>query len=149
MESVQTKDSIQVEAGNWLLLQDAAKWAKWLAIAGFLFLGGLVYLGARSLYTLAIAPTKDPVLRELAATTSVVSLLSILFLYFPFRWLYRFGTTMKKAGRETAVTSLTISLMSLRAFFRYLAIWLFLLILLYVIFVAVAGFASLLNWGAH
>lgn len=149
MESANSKDSIQVEAGNLLLLQDAAKWARWLAIAGYLFLVGLVYLGIRSANTLFFLPVKDPVVRELAATSCVGAILSCLFLYFPFRWLYRFGSHMKKAGQEANLSSLTISLICLRAFFRYLTIWLFLLIGLYVVFVTITGVASMLKWGAH
>lgn len=149
MESVKTNKAIQVEAGNWLLLQDAAKWARWLAIAGFLLLTGLIYLGARSAYAFVfIRGLKEPD-QQIALSTIVITLLSSLFLYFPFRWLYRFGIHLKKAGKEENTSSLTISLLCLRAFFRYLAIWIFLIIGLYIIFVAVTGMASLMKWGAQ
>ncbi len=138
---------IQVEAGNWLLLKDASKWARWLAIGGFLLIIGLIYLGARSAYLLIFLPNQPVANRELAASASVISLISSIFLYFPFRWLYRFGSQMKKAGQETNASSLTVALLCLRAFFRYLAIWIFLTIGLYVVFIVVTGIASMLNWG--
>lgn len=147
MQAETAKNRIEVEAANWLLLQDAARWARWLAIAGYLFLIGLVYLGARSVYSLLVVPPKEDALKELAATTSVLSLLGVLFFYFPFRWLYRFGIHLKKIANEGNASSLTISLLCLRSFFRYLAIWTFLLIGLYVVFVVFTGIASMLGWG--
>ncbi|HEY8398584.1 MAG TPA: hypothetical protein VIK80_11640 [Flavihumibacter sp.] len=149
MEPVKQKDSIQVEAGNLNLLQDAAKWARWLAIAGFLLLVGLVYLGARSLYMLFFVEGLKSEQVHLAIYGAVITLLSGLFLYFPFRWLYRFGVHTHKAGKEGNAASITIALLCLRAFFRYLALWIFLLIGFYVIFIAVTGLASIMKWGAQ
>jgi hypothetical protein len=149
MEAESSKNRIEVEAGNWLLLQDAAKWARWLAIAGYLFLIGLIYLGLRSVYTLVVLQVKEETVRDLAATTSIASLLGVLFLYFPFRWLYRFGFHLKRMTGQENSTSLTISLLCLRSFFRYLTIWTFLVIGLYAIFVLFTGIASMLGWGAQ
>lgn len=149
MEAESSKKRIEVEAGNWLLLQDAAKWARWLAISGYLFLIGLIYLGLRSVYTLVVVQVKEEAVRDLAATTSIASLLGVLFLYFPFRWLYRFGFHLKRMTGQENSTSLTISLLCLRSFFRYLAIWTFLVIGLYAIFVLFTGIASMLGWGAR
>ena len=149
MEAESSKNRIEVEAGNWLLLQDAAKWARWLAIAGYLFLIGLVYLGVRSVYTLVVLQVKEEAARDLAATTSIVSLLGVLFLNFPFRWLYRFGFHLKRMAGQENSTSLTISLLCLRSFFRYLAIWTFLIIGLYAAFILFTGIASILGWGAQ
>ena len=149
MEPVKQRDSIQVESGNLTLLQDAAKWARWLAIAGFLLLVGLVYLGARSLYTLFFVEALKASEQQVALYGAVITLLSGLFLYFPFRWLYRFGVHTRKAGKEENAASITIALLCLRAFFRYLGLWIFLLIGFYVIFIAVTGLASIMRWGAQ
>lgn len=149
MKTDNSKNRIEVEGSNWHLLQEAAKWARWLAIAGYLFLIGLLYLGIRSVYTLVAVPAKETAARDLAATTSMITLLGVLFLYFPFRWLYRFGFQLKRMADQENSTSLTISLLCLRSFFRYLAIWTFLIIGVYAVFVAFTGIASMLGWGAR
>lgn len=131
------------------LFREAARWARWLAIAGFIFIAGLLYISFRAGYSWVTAPEADIYLSEMARLTCFSTLFGGIFLYFPFKWLLKFGEYGRKISAENSAAQVAIALAALRSLFRYLAIWLLIIIVLYGLFLAITAIASIMQFGKY
>ncbi|PWT76969.1 MAG: hypothetical protein C5B59_05225 [Bacteroidetes bacterium] len=134
-------------------LNDTAKWAKFLAILGFVWCGFIVIMGvfAGSVFAMMIsrfstygaAEVPVPASSGFAFTLIYVAVAVVSF--FPCLYLFRFATRLKRALSSNDQELLSASLRNQRLYFRYLGILaiiflgLFVLyMILLVIFLAVA-----------
>ncbi|HKZ67191.1 MAG TPA: DUF5362 family protein [Chitinophagaceae bacterium] len=112
-------------------LAEAAKWAKFLSIIGFISCGFLVLIGIffgsfMSMFSSQYGnnpyselPTSSP---EFGAAMAVVYIIIALIYFFPCLFLFRFATKMKAALASNDQEVLNTSFQNLKASFRYVGI---------------------------
>ena len=132
---------ITVDSAGRNYLKDAARWAKFLAIAGFIFCALFLTFSLVSLTSdLRDLDRKAPAVasrysRPYFISGLIPAYVGIALLYFfPCFFLLRFATRAEKALRDNDGHLLTRSFKSMRALYRFLGI----LLILGIIFFAVA-----------
>jgi hypothetical protein len=112
-------------------LESAGKWAKFLAILGFIGVGLLACAG---LWLLTIAPAIKTPTEDARPDAPLISFMGFPFLIIagiilvPCFYLYRFSTHAQLAIRDGDSEAITESLRYLRAHFRFIGILMLLLI---------------------
>lgn len=102
-------------------LSEAAKWARFLAILGFI-LCGLMALGSFFLGTIiseAMMTYTGNAGAFGGAAFTIMYLGIALLLFFPTLYLYKFATKVKNAVRSNDQQALDISLKNLKSFFKF------------------------------
>jgi uncharacterized RDD family membrane protein YckC len=125
-----------------VLLDETRKWAKFLAILGFIFCGLMVLVGL--VFTMFI----DTMAPEAAGIFPPVLMFVIYFLmallyFFPSLYLYKFAERARLAIVSKNADTLTGAVSSLRDCFRYLGIVSIIVMIIYAIGFAIA-FVSML-----
>jgi ATP/ADP translocase len=131
-------------------LSDAARWAKFLAIIGFIMCGLIVIVGlfAGTIFERMYSSRyegldggRDISMRGLGAVASVVYILIALLYFFPCLFLFNFASKMKTALLSNDQDILNVSFQNLKKTFRYLGVLTIIVIAFSVILflVAVAG----------
>lgn len=110
-------------------LAETAKWARFLAIAGFIGCGLLVLFG---FFFTSIVPNyrssysslgnDEAVNAIIKVTTAVMYTIAAVLWFFPLLFLYRFATRMKAALLADDQTNLNESLRNLKKSFRFVGI---------------------------
>lgn len=136
MEEVST-DWIILNRSARVEIRSAAKWAKFLAIIGFVFSGFFILLG------IVIGPILSGVSSMLGEGSPLGSFPTTIFLfiygfiaviYFIPCWLlYKFAVNTENALRENTSEKLTESLTSLRRFFKFVGIMMIVILSLYIL----------------
>jgi len=118
---------LQVDQSSMSYLKDAARWARFLAIVGFIFCGLFVLFAI-------LAGTALSGLFNTMGTTSTfaggigagmiafIYIVIALLNFFPCLYLYNFGTRMKVALRNNDQEQLIVSFKNVRAFFRFVGV---------------------------
>lgn len=116
---------LQVDHNTMSYLRDAARWAKFLAIAGFIFCGLFVVVailvlsllsslfnsvGAQGVYGIGALPI------------AFVYVLIAVLNFFPCLYLYNFATRMQTALRSNDQEQLNTSFRNMRAFYRFVGV---------------------------
>jgi hypothetical protein len=115
---------LQIDHNSTQYLKDAARWAKFLAVVGFIFCGLIV------LFAIIFAVAGATFLSSLGSGASamgggIVATFYILFgllYFFPCLYLYNFAGRAQAALRSNDQDQLNISFRNLRALFRFLGI---------------------------
>lgn len=131
--------SLQIDDTGANALFQTAKWARFIAIVGFVMLGLLVMVGlfAGSLLSLAGSQIGSGSAVP-AATFSFLYIAMALLYFFPLLYLYRFGTKMKEALVNNNQEKLNDSLLNIKSCFKFLGIMTIVLLAVYaLIFVGV------------
>jgi hypothetical protein len=125
-------------------LSESARWAKFIAIVGFIFcvfmVMGAIFMGAM-LSTMGSGIPGFPA----AASGGLISTLYLIFallFFFPNLFLFRFGSQIQQSIRLNEQARLQTSLKNLKAYFRFVGILYIVIISLYVlafIFLIFAG----------
>jgi len=130
-------------------LQEASRWAKFLAIVGFVFCGilAIVALFAGSLLGSIMDRFGSPASGFLGSAFFTIIYLGFALLYFfPCLYLYRFGSRAQLALKNNDNEQMTSSFRNLRSCFRFLGILTIIILSFYalvlVIGVIVAALAS-------
>ncbi|MBL7698654.1 MAG: hypothetical protein JNK79_10855 [Chitinophagaceae bacterium] len=115
-------------------LNDAAKWAKFLAIIGFIFCILIVLAG---LFAGSMMGALYPSLGGGAAAAGAgffafFFIVLALVYFFPCLYLYRFASQVQSAIRSNEQTKLQNSLKNLRAHYRYVGILMIIMLVFYV-----------------
>jgi len=105
-------------------LSEVAKWAKFMAILGFVMLGLMMLVG------LAMGTFMSPMLGEASELTGGLSagffmiyfLIVALIYFFPLLYLYRFAKNMQTAIAADDQASLAISFKNLKSCYKFLGI---------------------------
>jgi hypothetical protein len=113
-------------------LGDTARWAKFLAIVGFIFCALIVIVAifAGSIFSAMFGRmggqmgtnSLDGVGAAGGAFIAVLYILIALLYFFPLLYLYNFATKMRAALRSNDQVQLTASLRNLKACFRFIGV---------------------------
>lgn len=115
---------LTIDANGRFFLAEAARWARFLAILGFVFLGlGVI----TSLFMLAgagtgIAMSGGGFLPGQGLMLGVFYLVILAIYFFPIYFLYQFGTNTRRALDDNNQPALTEALRFLRSHYRFLGI---------------------------
>lgn len=126
-------------------LKEAARWARFLAIFGFVVMGIVVLagIGLTTYFSALMATELGPM--GGAILPAVYILFSLLY-FFPCLYLFRFARKTRSAILASDATLLEAGFKNLKAFFRYMGMLLIILLAFYaiaiVIGVVAASFAS-------
>lgn len=120
-------------------LLETAKWARFLAIIGFICVGLLVISGffMGAIMSSLSAMTGNYGSNPLGAISGIfigsIYLVIGLLYYFPIKYLYDFGTKVKKAITITDQNLFTEALLKLKAHYRYIGILMIIMLCFYVL----------------
>jgi len=111
-------------------LAEAAKWAKFLAIVGFVVCGLIVVIGifAGSFLSMMSGVYADEYRGSSALTRGMGAFMAVLYIgmailfFFPYLFLFRFANHMKAALNTNDQHTLNSSFQNLKIMFRYVGI---------------------------
>jgi uncharacterized membrane protein YjgN (DUF898 family) len=136
---------LQIDTGNTPYLYNAAKWAKFLAIMGFIFCALMLifalfastllstYLNQMDANTPGIS--SFPVTGGILATVYIVM---ALVYFLPCLFLYNFGAKMQNALKYNDQIHLNTSFKNLKSFFKFWGILLIIIICIYALTITLA-----------
>ena len=143
--------ALQVDGGNIPYLTEAAKWAKFLAIMGFIFCALFVLLGifAGSIMSGFMGQTSSSFGSEasgLAAMgTGVIAavyiILALIYLI-PCIYLFNFASKMQTALRNNDQVNLNTSFRNLKSCFKFWGIMMIIILCFYAIVLTIAMLGS-------
>ncbi len=135
-KSITTSENIVLNDQIKKFILEMAKWAKFLAILGYIALG-LAVLGIISILTFTAGMGGGSV----GATESLIFIayFVVLLLYFlPIHYLYKAASRLKRGLESNEETTVTSGFESLKAHYKFIGIFTIVLISLYLL-AAVAG----------
>lgn len=146
---------LQVSAAARDYLRVAAKWAMFLSIIGFIFvglavLGGLMFMAMGSAFESAeempgMSGGMNPFAMFGGFTIGLIYFIIAIIYFFPVFYLYKFASKMKAALNANNNDELTSSFESLKSHYKFLGIFTLIFIILYIliiIFAIVGGVAA-------
>jgi hypothetical protein len=116
-------------------LSETAKWAKFLAILGFIMLGLFVILmlvGGAAAFT-TFNDMGMGYSSGFGATQIVIALIILALAVIPYVYLYRFAVKMQVALRNNDQANLTASFANLKSCYKYVGIFTIVILSLYLI----------------
>jgi hypothetical protein len=118
--------TLQVDHNGSAFLKEAAKWAKFLGILGFIFcafflLFGLFYGSVMSSSSRVGGPRGGVVAMSGAAFTVFYIACAVLF-FFPYLFLYNFGAKMQMALRANDQDQLNLGFKNLKSHLKFIGI---------------------------
>jgi len=127
-------------------LGETAKWAKFLAILGFVFCGLIVLVGlfAASFLSAAMGKFGGEGSMMSGAALSFIYVLFALVYFFPCLYLYNFASKMQVALRNNDQQQLTQSFKNLKSCYKFLGILMIVILSIYVLIfiIAIIGIGS-------
>lgn len=129
---------LQLDQPSTAYLGEAAKWAKFLAIIGFVFCGLMIVM---ALFAGSIMGTMMTSMGGSSASMfgsgfiTVIYLLLTAIYFFPCLYLYRFASQMQTALHNNEQGRLQASFKNLKACFRFMGILFIVLICMYVLMI--------------
>ncbi len=126
-------------------LKETGKWATFLSIVGFIFLGFLILI-AFMMFTMgaSVFATMSPEMSAMGAAGGIIYLLIALLNFFPIWYLYKFGSNIKQAFAHNNTEQMTIALESLKSHYKFIGILMIIVLSFYVLslLLVVAGIAG-------
>lgn len=126
---------LQVDSGNSPYLTEAAKWAKFLSIIGFVICGMLVLTGVFSGSFFSTIAQMDSELDSMgslgAGFFSIWFVIMALLYFFPSLYLYNFASKMQTALRNNDQISLNTSFKNLKSCLKFWGIFLIIILCFY------------------
>jgi hypothetical protein len=130
---------VQLDQQSFTYLGEAARWAKFIAIVGFIFCGLLVLI---ALFAGTILASMSTALGDLSsiggALFTVIYLVFAIIAFFPNLYLYKFAVKMQRTIRMNEHGILQDSLRNLKSYFRFLGI-LFIIVLCFYALAFIGG----------
>jgi hypothetical protein len=139
MENTQEIGKIEIEQKTLNSLNTTRKWAMFLAITGFIFLGLIIIIGAIAgtfLSTFSLTKTGHGI-PELFI--SIIFLVLAVIYFFPVLFLFRFSKHMAHAVQTLDKQELHKAFKNLKSFFAYLGVLIIIVLSFYVVVLIVAG----------
>ncbi len=116
-------------------LREAAKWARFLAIIGFVFIGLMVLLGVFFGSVMGGLMSTMPDDAGFGAMDGgafgLIYVALALIYFFPTFYLYRFGTRIKQALQTEDSQTLALGLEQLKSCFKFMGIFMIIILSLY------------------
>lgn len=141
MEDNSTLFSLSIDPVTKTHLAETAKWAKFLAIVGMIFL--LIMIASGVLTSVTISRYEElyneqfGLPREMAeglgAGIAVIYIIFAIIAFFPMLFMLRFANYMKKALRNNDQERLNASFQNLKVYFRYTGVILIIVLVLMLI----------------
>lgn len=124
-------------------LYETAKWAKFLAIVGFVFCGLFVLFGIYFATTVSSLGYYNRAFSGLGPAVGILYIVLSLIFFFPFLFLMRFATKMKLALNSSDQETLTEAFNQHRRMYKYIGIIAIIIISIYALIIvfALAGVA--------
>lgn len=128
MEDNSSLFSLSIDSSSKQYLSEAAKWARFLAIVGFVGLGVLVLSGifASVMFSRLEETTRFGTRSVgggfMGATTAIMYIILAVIYFFPLLYLLRFANAMRAALTADDQERLVVSFQNLKACFRYVGI---------------------------
>nr|WP_319398291.1 hypothetical protein [uncultured Carboxylicivirga sp.] len=120
-------------------LLEASKWAKFLAIMGFIGVGFMALAGVIATIGLTIAGGASMGLSGLpVGLIGVFYLVIALIYYFPVSYLYKFSTKTKQAIMGENSFTLTAAFSNLKSLFKFMGVFTIVILSLYILILVVA-----------
>ena len=119
---------LQIDPTASALLREASKWAKFLAIMGFILCGFLVFAGifAGTLFSsfsnMGSQYGGSPMPATMGGLMTGFYIIMALVYFFPCLFLYRFSTKTQVALRSNDQQQLISSLSNLKSYFKFIGI---------------------------
>ena len=141
---------LQIDASAQSYLRETAKWAKFLAIIGFICCGLLILGGifAASIFATMGGMTSQlgsPMAAGMGAMLTVVYICIALVYFFPCLFTYRFGSQMQAALRSNDQQLLLSSLRNLKAVYKFIGILTIIMLSFYLLALVFGGLGALLS----
>jgi len=138
-EQITEEKTFQLNNQSILYIRETAKWAKFLSILGFLFIGLIVVLGVLMGVFLPIL-NDNPDVSTLGASFGGGAIMSIYILiavvyFFPILYLYRFAKKIITAVDENDESYLESGFMNLKSMFKFMGILSIIMIAVYVLII--------------
>ncbi len=141
---------LQVDSGNSPYLTEAAKWAKFLSIIGFIICGMLVLTGIFSGSFFAAISQMDSELDSMgslgAGFFSIWFIIMALLYFFPSLYLYNFASKMQTALRNNDQISLNTSFKNLKSCLKFWGVFLIIILCFYALAMIFAMLGSAFMW---
>ena len=119
-------NDLQVSPASQSFLSEAARWGKFLSIAGFIFCGFIVITAffIPSIYTnlSRLNGLSPELINSAAVSLSVIYFIIAVVLFFPCLFLYRFSVKMKLALTTISQENFEISFKNLKSLFKFYGI---------------------------
>jgi hypothetical protein len=134
---------LTVTAATRSYLHEAARWAKFIAIVGFVFVGLFVMVAL--FFVVGFSSTEIPGLGRWGGAFGIIYLLIALLYFFPLLYLFRFAEKTKYAVERQSSVELESGIENLKANFKFVGIMLLVVIGLYALIFVIAligGFAG-------
>ena len=140
---------LQIDASAQSYLRETAKWAKFLAIVGFICCALLVLVGifAASLFATMGMSSQfgSPMAAGMGAMLTVIYICIALVYFFPCLFTYRFGSQMQAALRSNDQQLLISSLRNLKAVYKFMGILTIIVLSFYVLALVFGGLGAMLS----
>jgi hypothetical protein len=140
---------LRIDSQTSSYLREAARWAKFLAIVGFVFCGIIVLVAffAGSVFGYFFERFGNQTNGFFGgAFLTICYLLVALFYFFPCLYLYQFGAKAQTALKNNDHDQMAISFRNLKSLFRFIGILTIVMLSMYALFIIVAiitaGFTS-------
>ena len=132
---------LQVDQTAMAYLKDAARWAKFLAVAGFIFCGLFVIVA------ILFATVMSGLFNTMGSSSAFASMgggfVAVVYIgiallnFFPCLYLYNFASRMKIALRNNDQEQLNISFKNMRALYRFVGVLMIICLGMWVLFILI------------
>lgn len=147
--SVFEKFELQLDQSAKDFLKETAKWAYFLSIVGFVGIGLImliaVFAGTFFASMGAAIPGASAMGGSFGVIMGVVYFIIGAIYFFPVYYLFKFGSTAKKAFRDNDNEALTTSLGFLKAHYKFIGIFMLAILVLYGLIFVLSMLGALLE----
>ncbi|QKG81055.1 DUF5362 family protein [Tenuifilum thalassicum] len=124
---------INNEVKNYLI--ETAKWGKFLAIVGYVFLGIIVLVGL--LFIVGVS-WLNSFSANPARFAGVIYFIIALVYYFPINFLHKFSNSIRNGLESDSETMVTFGFQNLKSLFKFMGIITIIVLAIYVLFFLIA-----------
>ena len=139
METPSENRNIEIEQPTFRHLNTARKWAMFLAIIGFIFLGIMIVVGLIAGTFLKTFSSGDNSF-GVSDTLILISIILLALIYFfPILFLFRFSKYTSRAIQNLDKLQFNKAIKNLKFFFAYIGILIIIVLSIYIVILIVAG----------
>jgi hypothetical protein len=139
---------LQIDASAQSYLREAAKWAKFLSIVGFVMCGFFVLFGIFAASILSSMGSQFGTTTMAAGVGTMMTAVYVCFAllyFFPCLYTYRFSTHMKAALRSNDQQILISSFRNLKACYKFLGILTIVMLSIYLLALVFGGLGAMMS----
>jgi hypothetical protein len=114
-------------------LESIRKWALFLSIVGFVFMGLLVIFGFSFGYIMKALGQETGIPGVPPLFLGIIYLFFALLYFFPILYLFRFSTNMKKSIRDTDTGALGVAFRNLKSHYAFIGVLMAIVLGLYIL----------------